>query len=66
MEVRVIRNLLLGEIPVGGALSVLLDSLLCATAPLLCLTQLVPELDGIPRETLHQMMDNIAYIMPGL
>ena len=27
-------------------MSVLLDSLLCSMGPLLCLTQLVPELDG--------------------
>lgn len=50
----------------SGSLSVLLDSLLCATAPLLCLTQQVPELDGIPQDTLKEILDNIAYIMPGL
>ena len=55
-----------GQIAVSGSLSVLLDSLLCATAPLLCLTQQVPELDGIPQDTLKEILDNIAYIMPGL
>lgn len=55
-----------GQIAVSGSLSVLLDSLLCATAPLLCLTQQVPELDGVPQETLKKILDNIAYIMPGL
>merc|ERR1711997_266243 len=53
-----------GQIAVSGSLSVLLDSLLCATAPLLCLTQQVPELDGIPPDTLQKILDNIAYIMP--
>ena len=55
-----------GQIAVSGSLSVLLDSLLCSIAPLLCLTQQVPELNGIPREKLTNMLDNIAYIMPGL
>ena len=55
-----------GQIAVSGSLSVLLDSLLCAVAPLLCLTQQVPELNGIPQENLTEMLDNIAYIMPGL
>lgn len=55
-----------GQIAVSGSLSVLLDSLLCATAPLLCLTQQVPELNGIPQDTLKDILDNIAYIMPGL
>lgn len=51
---------------VSGSLSVLLDSLLCATGPLLCLTQQVEELNCIPPETLSRTLDNIAYIMPGL
>jgi len=55
-----------GQIAVSGSLSVLLDSLLCAVAPLLCMTQQVPELNGIPEEKLKRMLDNIAYIMPGL
>ncbi|KAF4521422.1 hypothetical protein B566_EDAN010579 [Ephemera danica] len=56
----------MGQIAVSGSFSVLLDSLLCAMAPLLCLTQQVPELNGCPAETLSQTLDNIAYIMPGL
>jgi len=51
---------------ISGSLSVMLDSFLCATAPLLCLTQQVPELNHIPPEKLSRMMDNIAYLMPGL
>ncbi|XP_012257924.2 HMG box-containing protein 4 isoform X2 [Athalia rosae] len=55
-----------GQIAVSGSLSVLLDSLLCALGPLICLTQQVPETDGAQPDTLSQMLDNIAYIMPGL
>ena len=38
----------------------------CALGPLLCLTRLTPETDGCPPETLSRILDNIAYIMPGL
>ncbi|XP_015601259.1 HMG box-containing protein 4 isoform X2 [Cephus cinctus] len=55
-----------GQIAVSGSLSVLLDSLLCALGPLICLTQQVSGTDGANPETLSQMLDNIAYIMPGL
>ena len=55
-----------GQIAVSGSLSVLLDSLLCALGPLICLTQQIPGTDGAKPETLSQMLDNIAYIMPGL
>lgn len=55
-----------GQIAVSGSLSVLLDSLLCALGPLVCLTQQVPEANGAKPETLSQMLDNIAYLMPGL
>lgn len=55
-----------GQIAVSGSLSVLLDSLLCALGPLVCLTQQVPETNGAKPETLSQMLDNIAYLMPGL
>lgn len=56
-----------GQIAVSGSLSVLLDSLLCALGPLLCLTQQVPETNnGCSPETLSKILDNIAYIMPGL
>ncbi|XP_076664396.1 uncharacterized protein LOC143366859 isoform X3 [Andrena cerasifolii] len=55
-----------GQIAVSGSLSVLLDSLLCALGPLICLTQQVPETNGAKHEALSQMLDNIAYLMPGL
>ncbi|XP_014476125.1 PREDICTED: HMG box-containing protein 4 isoform X2 [Dinoponera quadriceps] len=55
-----------GQIAVSGSLSVLLDSLLCALGPLVCLTQQVPGTNGAKPETLSQMLDNIAYLMPGL
>ncbi|XP_044727599.1 HMG box-containing protein 4 isoform X2 [Chrysoperla carnea] len=57
-----------GQIAVSGSLSVLLDSLLCAMGPLLCITQQVPEIGehGSPPEQLAKTLDNIAYIMPGL
>ncbi|XP_054275725.1 HMG box-containing protein 4-like [Macrosteles quadrilineatus] len=56
-----------GQIAVSGSLSVLLDSLLCALGPLLCLTQQVPAISsGCSPETLSKILDNIAYIMPGL
>jgi len=55
-----------GQIAVSGSLSVLLDSLLCALGPLICLTQQLPETNGAKPETLSQMLDNIAYLMPGL
>uniref|UniRef100_A0A674DX51 Uncharacterized protein n=1 Tax=Salmo trutta TaxID=8032 RepID=A0A674DX51_SALTR len=46
--------------------SVLLDSLLCALAPLACLTSLVPELRSCPSHSHTLTLDNIAYVMPGL
>ena len=55
-----------GQIAVSGSLSVLLDSLLCALGPLICLTQQVPNANGAKPEVLSQMLDNVAYIMPGL
>lgn len=55
-----------GQIAVSGSLSVLLDSLLCVLGPLLCLTQQVPEMNVCPQQQLTKMLDNIAYIMPGL
>ncbi|XP_033223868.1 HMG box-containing protein 4 isoform X2 [Belonocnema kinseyi] len=55
-----------GQIAVSGSLSVLLDSLLCALGPLICLTQQVPGADGAQPEVLSEMLDNVAYIMPGL
>lgn len=55
-----------GQIAVSGSLSVLLDSLLCSLGPLVCLTQHVPELNGADPDTLSSILDNVAYIMPGL
>ncbi|KAL4236576.1 hypothetical protein ACF0H5_004961 [Mactra antiquata] len=55
-----------GLIAVQGSLSVLLDSMLCAVAPLMCLTAVLPETNGLPAETHMKNLDNIAYIMPGL
>uniref|UniRef100_A0A0L8I6N3 Uncharacterized protein n=1 Tax=Octopus bimaculoides TaxID=37653 RepID=A0A0L8I6N3_OCTBM len=55
-----------GLIAVQGSLSVLLDSMLCAFSPLVCLTSSLPEINGCPHATLSKMLDNIAYIMPGL
>ena len=54
---------------VQGGLSVLMDSLLCATAPLTALlTSQVPELkdDEKMRTMQAQIMENAAYIMPGM
>jgi len=58
-------NRLQGQ-PVSGSLSVLMDSLICATGPLLCLSQEVPELNCIPQQRLNRILNNIAYFMPGL
>ncbi|XP_015115133.1 HMG box-containing protein 4 isoform X2 [Diachasma alloeum] len=55
-----------GQIAVSGSLSVLLDSLLCALGPLMCLTQQIPETDVVRPEIFAEMLDNIAYVMPGL
>ncbi|KAG7295617.1 hypothetical protein JYU34_021890 [Plutella xylostella] len=54
-----------GQIAVSGSVSVLLDTLLCALAPLLAITRALPAVAPPPplaADTLH----NIAYIMPGL
>ncbi|XP_050304719.1 HMG box-containing protein 4 [Anthonomus grandis grandis] len=57
-----------GQIAVSGSLSVLLDSLLCALGPLMCLTQQIPELQEncCTPEQLTNTLDNVAFIMPGL
>ncbi|TRY66690.1 hypothetical protein DNTS_011621 [Danionella cerebrum] len=55
-----------GMVTVSGSLSVLLDSLVCVFSSLSCLTTLVPELNGCPRQMLSSTLDNIAYVMPGL
>jgi high mobility group protein 2-like 1 len=58
--------MLQGLIAVQGSLSVLLDSMLCAAAPLLALTHQVPGLDGCSEATHARTLDMVAYIMPGL
>ncbi|XP_053577214.1 HMG domain-containing protein 4 isoform X2 [Bombina bombina] len=55
-----------GMVAVSGSLSVLLDSILCALGPLVCLTSHVPQLNACPKQVLSNTLDNIAYIMPGL
>lgn len=55
-----------GQIAVSGSLSVLLDSLLCVLGPLMCLTSQVPETNVCSQDMLNKLLDNIAYIMPGL
>ncbi|KAH9498261.1 HMG domain-containing protein 4 [Bulinus truncatus] len=55
-----------GMIAVQGSLSVLLDSLICACGPLLCLTQQVPGMDGCSPAVHSQTLDSVAYVMPGL
>ncbi|XP_029907202.1 HMG box-containing protein 4 [Myripristis murdjan] len=51
---------------VSGSLSLLLDSLLCALAPLVCLTSQIQELRLCTQHTLADTLENIAYVMPGL
>ncbi|XP_063796642.1 HMG domain-containing protein 4 isoform X3 [Pseudophryne corroboree] len=55
-----------GMVAVSGSLSVLLDSILCAMGPLVCLTSHVPQLSACPKQVLSNTLDNIAYVMPGL
>ena len=58
-----------GQITVSGSLSVLLDSLLCSLGPLMCLTYQIPGFGHQVthlKESLHETLDNIAYVMPGL
>ncbi|XP_077288850.1 uncharacterized protein LOC143913120 [Arctopsyche grandis] len=54
-----------GQIAVSGSVSVLLDTLLCSLVPLICLTAHLPSI-APPLPLLHDTLDNIAYIMPGL
>ena len=51
----------------SGSLSVLLDSMLCVLGPLMCLTDQVEEVRGAIDPLTHaSILDNIAYIMPGI
>ncbi|XP_063678123.1 HMG box-containing protein 4-like [Bolinopsis microptera] len=54
------------ELTVSALLTNLLNCLLCASAPLLYLTSHVEQLNVISEEKQIRMLDNIAYIMPGL
>ncbi|KAM9363886.1 uncharacterized protein hmgxb4b isoform 1-T2 [Symphorus nematophorus] len=49
-----------------SSLSLLLDSLLCALAPLICLTAEIPELRSCTQHTLASTLENISYVMPGM
>lgn len=55
-----------GQLAVSGIYSVLLDTLLCAIGPLLCLTSEITGLESVPPETFQKTLDHIAYFMPGL
>ncbi|XP_027872683.1 uncharacterized protein hmgxb4b isoform X6 [Xiphophorus couchianus] len=50
----------------SGSLSLFLDTLLCALAPLMCLTTQIPELTSCTEHTLASTLENVAYLMPGL
>ncbi|KAM9326857.1 HMG domain-containing protein 4 [Gastrophryne carolinensis] len=65
-ETEVMINKSPGMVAVSGSLSVLLDSILCALGPLVCLTSHVPQLNSCPKQVLSSTLDNIAYVMPGL
>jgi len=51
---------------VHGAMSLLLDSILCAMGPLLCMTSHIPQMNAINEEQQARILDNVAYILPGL
>ncbi|XP_068607507.1 HMG box-containing protein 4-like [Brachionichthys hirsutus] len=53
-------------VSVSGSMSLLLDSLLCALAPLICLTAEVPELRSCTQNTRASTLENISYMMPGM
>lgn len=46
--------------------SCLLDSLLCAIGPLLCLTRSISGLEDMPTDTFKKTLDHLAYFMPGV
>lgn len=50
----------------GDALDLLLDSALCAMSPLLCLTGLMPGLAGCNEKVQRGLLDNVAFLMPGI
>lgn len=54
------------QMEVHGSLSVLLDTALCSIVPIFCLTSQLPVMAGCSHETQAQILDNLAYIIPGL
>ncbi|MED6243349.1 hypothetical protein ATANTOWER_018753 [Ataeniobius toweri] len=54
------------KVCMSSSLSLLLDSLLCALAPLMCLTTQIPELASCTEHALASTLENVAYMMPGL
>lgn len=51
----------------SDALDLLLDSAVCAMSPLLCLTSLIrPELAGGNEKVQRGLLDNVAFLMPGI
>lgn len=55
-----------GQLAVSGIYSVLLDTLLCAIGPLLCLTTEITGLEHLNTHIMKKTLDHIAYFMPGL
>lgn len=55
-----------GQLAVSGIYSVLLDTLLCAIGPLLCLTTEISGLEHLQTDVFKKTLDHIAYFMPGL
>ncbi|XP_034385651.1 uncharacterized protein LOC117728836 isoform X2 [Cyclopterus lumpus] len=53
-------------VSVSSSVSLLLDSLLCALAPLIGLTAQIPELRSCTQHTLPSTLENISFLMPGL
>nr|XP_054607653.1 uncharacterized protein LOC107382234 isoform X1 [Nothobranchius furzeri] len=53
-------------VSMSSSVSLLLDSLLCALAPLMSLTTQIPELTSCTEHTLDSSLENIAFVMPGL
>ncbi|XP_056266004.1 uncharacterized protein LOC130190559 isoform X3 [Pseudoliparis swirei] len=53
-------------VSVSSSASLLLDSLLCALAPLIGLTAQIPELRSCTQHTLPSTLENISFLMPGL
>ncbi|XP_056891530.1 HMG domain-containing protein 4-like isoform X2 [Takifugu flavidus] len=53
-------------VSVSNSVSLLLDSLLCALAPLTVLTAEIPELGRCTQHSLASTLENIAYLMPGM